>query len=91
MIEQIVVDVLSNGTSIVFDFPANTISQRTWLVGLAEQASAVHELHYIVLFDSICKTLLLKQAAEKPERDSTDTVEMVEAISKYFKLIQNQL
>jgi len=84
-IENMVVELLSTGVSLILDFPANTASQRAWLVGLAEQAKAKHELHYIDVPDSICKTQLLKRAAENPERVSTDTIDMFDAISKYFE------
>lgn len=84
-VEQLVVDLLSHGISIVLDFPANTISQRGWLVGMAVQARALHEIHYIELSDSTCKLQLLKRAAEEPDRASTDTVEMFDAVSQYFE------
>jgi len=84
-IGDVVVDLLSNGVSLILDFPANTASQRAWLRGLADQAKVNHELHYIDVSDSICKTQLLKRAIEHPERASTDTIEMFDAISKYFE------
>jgi len=84
-IEPIVVDFLLLKGSIVLDFPANTVSQRAWLLGLATKANASHELHYISASDSTCKARLQKRALEAPERAATDTVEMFDAISKYFE------
>lgn len=84
-LEKTLVNLLSSGTSIVLDFPANTARQRAWLVGLAHQANSRYELHYIELDDSTCKAQLSKRAADDPERASTDTVEMYEAITRYFE------
>ena len=83
--EKHIVELLLHGTSVVLDFPANTVKQRTWLLKLATQANAPHELNYIDLPDSICKTQLQKRATENPERASTDTVEMYNAINRYFE------
>lgn len=49
------------------------------------QSKVKHELHCIDLPDSICKTQLLKRATENPKRISTDTIDMFDAISKYFE------
>jgi len=84
-IESIVVDSLKLGLSLVLDFPANTVQQRKWLVNLSKQAGARHELHYIELSDTQCKDQLLKRAVEHPERAATDTVQMFEAVTKYFE------
>jgi len=89
-IGDVVVDLLSNGVSLILDFPANTVSQRAWLLGLADRAKVSHELHYIDVSDSICKTQLLKRAAENPDRASTDTIEMFDAINKYFEAPSKQ-
>lgn len=84
-IESVIVDALKLGLSVVLDFPANTAQQRKWLVGLSKQAQASHELHYIELSDAQCKDQLLKRAAENPQRAATDTVQMFEAVTKYFE------
>ncbi len=84
-IESIVVDLLAQGTSLVLDFPANTVAQRAWLVGLAKQSNSQHILHFLDTPESTCKAQLEKRATEQPERAATDTVEMFDAISQYFE------
>lgn len=84
-IEGMVIELLKHGTSVVLDFPANTLKQRAWLAGLAEQANVLHELHYIDRSDSDCKKQLQKRATENPERAATDTIEMFDAINQYFE------
>lgn len=79
------VDLLILGTSVVLDFPANTVQQRAWLVALAAQANAPHELHYIDRPDSSCLTQLQKRATEFPERAATDTPKMFAMIGQYFQ------
>ncbi|MFK7854679.1 MAG: AAA family ATPase, partial [Granulosicoccus sp.] len=84
-LEAIVVDALKQGNSIVLDFPANTVKQRAWLVGLAERAKVDHELRYIRLSDSACKAQLQRRVAENPQRASTDTVDMFESMARFFE------
>ena len=84
-IQSMLVDLLSFGVSVFLDFPANTVNQRIWMKGLIEQANAMHELHYIERSDASCKALLAKRSAEQPERSTTDTPEMFDAITKYFE------
>ena len=85
VVESLVIDVLSTGTSVVLDFPANTVKQRAFLVQLAEKANAAHELHYLDVSDAECKKQLLKRASENPDRAATDTLDMFDAISRYFE------
>ena len=84
-VEKPVIKLLSCGTSLLMDFPANTIAQRAWLVGLAIRAGASHELHYIEVTNSKCKARLLNRAKENPERAATDTIEMFDAVNPYFE------
>lgn len=79
------VDLLRTGTSIVLDFPANTIDQRKWIKDIVEQAEAHSEFHYLNCSDDLCKAQLKKRAVNEPERHATDTVEMFDVISKYFE------
>lgn len=78
------VQLLQMPVSLVLDFPANTREQRRWLAGLAEQASASVELHYLECSDELCKSRLAERARSQPERRQTDTVEMFEAVTRHF-------
>ncbi|MEM7257758.1 MAG: ATP-binding protein [Pseudomonadota bacterium] len=84
-LENILVQLLQQGNSMVMDFPANTAAQRAWLVGLANAAGVSHQLHYIDLPDDVCKAQLQKRAEAQPERAATDTVAMFDAITRYFE------
>ncbi|MGO4392434.1 AAA family ATPase [Variovorax sp. M-6] len=50
--------LLVAGTSVVLDFPSNTIATRGWARGVFEKAGAAHRLHYLDVPDEICKARL---------------------------------
>jgi predicted kinase len=56
-----VVSLLKAGTSVVLDFPANTLRLRRWKRGIIDEANAAHELHYLDVSDEICKRRLRKR------------------------------
>lgn len=84
-ITPILVALLRNGTSVALDFPANTVNQRRWIKDIVVQAGAHYEFHYLDCSDAICKAQLEKRAIDEPERHATDTVEMFDAITRYFE------
>src|SRR5882762_2981675 len=53
-----VVDILQQGLSVVLDFPANTMSDRSWTRSLITKADVAHELHVLDIPDAICKERL---------------------------------
>lgn len=80
-----IVDLLRRGVSVVMDFPANTVRQRQWLRGLIDESAASHELHYLVATDEACKARLARRAVEQPERSATDTPQMFDLVTAYFR------
>ena len=58
-----IVDILGQGLSVVLDFPANTVRQRSWMRSLVEQAGVPHELHYLDVPDDICRERLHRRNA----------------------------
>lgn len=76
--------ILSTGTNVIMDFPANTISQRGWFKGIFSEIQAAHELIYINQPDDICLGQIAKRRIDQPERAATDTEEMFELVTKYF-------
>jgi predicted kinase len=58
-----IVDILRQGLSIVLDFPANTVSNRSWMRSLITRANVVHELHLLDVPDTICKQRLRERNA----------------------------
>ncbi len=84
-IRPILVSLLQNGTSIVFDFPANTINQRKWMKEVIDESNALYEFHYLDCSNELCKAQLSERVSKEPERRGTDTPEMFDAISQYFE------
>ena len=58
-----IVDVLQRGLSVVLDFPANTLGNRTWMRSLIDQSGVAHELHLLDVPDAICKQRLRERNA----------------------------
>jgi predicted kinase len=58
-----VVSLLKAGTSVVLDFPANTLAPRRWMRGIIEEANVAHELHYLDVSDETCKHRLRERNA----------------------------
>jgi predicted kinase len=50
--------LLVAGTSVVLDFPSNTVATRGWARGIFEQAGADHCLHYLDTPEDVCKARL---------------------------------
>ena len=59
-----VVDILRHDLSVVLDFPANTVSWRSWMRSLITEADVAHELHVLDVPDTICKERLRRRNAD---------------------------
>ena len=55
--------LLHAGVSVVLDFPANTLTSRSWMRSLFEAAQADHRLHYLDVADEVCKARLRERNA----------------------------
>ena len=53
-----IVALLRAGSSVVLDFPANTPESRRWGRELFEAADVAHELHYLDIPNTVCKSRL---------------------------------
>lgn len=82
--KSLVQSILSTGTDVVMDFPANTIAQREWFRSIFSEIDASHELIYIDLPNEVCLKQIEKRCLQQPERVATDTKEMFEQVTKYF-------
>jgi predicted kinase len=80
-----VVAILRQGLSIVLDFPANTVSWRSWMRSLITQADVAHELHVLDFPDAICKQRLRQRNAdgEHPYQIDEETFDL---FTSYFVL-----
>ncbi|PCH59071.1 MAG: cell division protein ZipA [SAR86 cluster bacterium] len=83
-IKKLVQSILTTGTDVVMDFPANTIPQRDWFRCIYSEIEAPHKLIYIDLNNQACLKQIEKRSIEQPERAKTDTKEMFEQVTKYF-------
>jgi predicted kinase len=77
--------LLSNGISVVLDFPANTRAQRAWFRELFERANAEHQLHYVDASDALCKRQLKGRSEDLPAGSRWTTDAEFEAITVYFQ------
>lgn len=76
--------ILSAGTDVVMDFPANTAAQREWFKSIFTQIQAPHSLIYIDVPNAVCLEHIGKRRVEQPSRAATDTVTMFEQVTKHF-------
>jgi predicted kinase len=77
--------LLSNGTTVVLDFPGNTRAQRAWFRTLFEAAGAAHELHFIDASDELCKRQLRERSAHRSPGAAFTTDDEFDAITRYFE------
>ena len=49
-----VASLLQAGSSVVLDFPANTVETRKWMLGIVDQTNADHQLHLLNPSDEVC-------------------------------------
>ncbi|WP_339739956.1 ATP-binding protein [uncultured Maricaulis sp.] len=55
--------LLRAGTSVVLDFPANTLATRQWMRSIIDASGAAHTLHWLDLDDATCKARLRRRNA----------------------------
>jgi predicted kinase len=80
-----VANILKQGSSVVLDFPGNTIEQRLWFKSLIEEVGCMHVLHYIVASDSLCKQQLHKRNQDLPEGNAPVTDEFFDLVTSFFQ------
>ncbi|RFP16052.1 MULTISPECIES: ATP-binding protein [unclassified Duganella] len=75
--------VLAAGSSVVLDFPANTIATRSWMKTLFADTPAAHCLHYLDVSDEECKRRLRRRNEEGLHQFSTSEAEF-DLITQFF-------
>ncbi len=83
VVGPLVIDLLASGVNVVLDFPANTLANREWLLGLAQAAQAAHCLHYLELDDAACRARLRARNA-RGEHDFAATDAEFDLITRHF-------
>lgn len=77
------VSLLKAGVSVILDFPANTQTNREWMMSIIKESGATNKLHYLKVSDDVCKSRLrLRNAEGGHEFSATD--EQFETITRYF-------
>ena len=84
LVKSLAQDILKNGSNVIMDFPANTISQRNWLKSIFAEIGAAHELIYLDVPNEVCLKQIAKRRVEQPGRAATDTEDMFLQITRYF-------
>src|SRR5262245_15554722 len=86
VIAPLAIDVLSLGTSVVFDFAGNTAGDREWVRSIFMSAAADHLLHYLSVDDETCKARVRQRNAERPAGVFFGIVseEQVDEVNQYF-------
>ncbi len=83
VLEPLVIELLTSGVNVVLDFPANTLANRQWLLGLAQAAEVPHCLHYLELDDATCRARLHERNA-RGEHDFAATDAEFDLITRHF-------
>jgi thymidylate kinase len=84
-IKQHVVSLLQSGVTVVMDFPANTVKQRSWFLRVCAEAECPHEMHYLDISDAQCLAQIGQRRKQQPERAQFDTEAMFRLVSGYFE------
>nr|BFD42502.1 ATP-binding protein [Pseudomonas sp. FFPRI_1] len=79
----LVVAMLQAGTSVVLDFPANTLVQRAGLRAWADQAGVDHQLHVLNADEDTCRARL-RERNQQGNHPFTTSEEEFELICRYF-------
>lgn len=80
-----ILTILTHGTSVVLDFPGNTIKQRSWLRNLYRVDGVSHIMHYVDMTDEVCKRQLKKRSKNKPEGTAFTSDSEFDTITNFFQ------
>jgi predicted kinase len=80
-----IMSLLSNGISVVLDFPGNTRAQRAWFRHLIDGANAAHELHFVDASDGLCRRQLRERSRALAAGTAWTTDAEFEAITARFQ------
>lgn len=78
-----IASLLRAGTSVVLDFPANTLQTRAWARSVFKEAGAPHFLHYLDVPNDRCKSRLHARNLSG-EHPFQTTDEQFDAITRHF-------
>jgi len=82
-LQGVIEDILTAGSSVVLDFPANTLASRNWMKTILAKTSAAHCLHYLDVSDEECKRRLSRRNEEAAHQFQTSEAEF-DQITQFF-------
>lgn len=85
LVKKHVKNILSVGTDVVMDFPGNTEKQRKWLLEIASEVNAEHQLIFLNLTNEQCLKQIAQRSKEQPKRAAFDTEAMFIHVTKLFE------
>ncbi|KZZ82640.1 AAA family ATPase [Bacillus sp. SJS] len=85
LVKKHVQNILSVGTDVIMDFPANTQKLRKWFLDIAAEVNASHQLIFLNLTNEQCLRQIAKRRKEEPERTAFDTEAVFINVTKYFE------
>ena len=85
LVKKHVQNLLSVGTHVVLDFPANTRSLREWFLTMASEIHANHQLLFLNLNNEQCLSQIAQRRNEQPERAAFDTEAVFIHVTKLFE------
>ncbi len=86
LLKKHVQNILSVGTDVVMDFPANTQKQRKWFLDLASEINASHQLIYLNRSNEQCLRQIEQRRNEQPERAAFDTKAVFLHVTNFFEV-----
>lgn len=85
LVKKHVQNILSVGTNVVMDFPANTQKLRKWFLDIASETNANHQLIFLNLNNEQCLRQIAQRRNEQPERAAFDTEAMFIHVTSFFE------
>lgn len=85
LVRRHVQNILSVGTDVVMDFPANTQQQRKWFLDMTSDVNASHQLVFLNLTNEQCLRQIAQRRNEQPERADFDTEAMFTHVTHFFE------
>lgn len=85
LVRKHVQNILSVGTDVVMDFPANTQKQRKWFLDLVSDINASHQLIFLNLNNEQCLRQIAQRRIEQPERVDFDTEAVFTHVTNFFE------
>lgn len=85
LVKKHVQNILSVGTDVVMDFPANTQKLRKWFLDIVSEVNASHQLLFLNLNNEQCLRQIEQRRNEQPERAAFDTEEVFIHVTRFFE------